>query len=423
MDSPNCLVFPDRDDWIVFAPVSQLAMRANARVAEQFRTFVDRGRPGDCKVGGNGSGQTGEFRPTCVAIYANNQCLQKCIYCYGFPSRRSRSQLDLQFCRAAMDLVAQNVSELNSVLDVYFTGTGEPTFNWPLFTNCMQIILEVKRLRSIPTHLTLCTGGQVDTAKADWIAEHFDEVNISLDGPSDIQNRQRPRTDGHDSLPGPVQLARTVLRHGRKLQLKCTVTRSSVKRMPEIVEFVAREIGPVQLEFEMMFALPWNSSSGAESPYVREFVEEFGRALETGSRLNVGVLHQAVNLGKLGRDPCEASWDYLCLAAPNIITAFHDLPQELDFDPGLGAYGWYDRATDRIQFDHEKRRRLHQNQDMTGCRACPCYVMCSGQGAVKSRLMGNTAALEPICEVRIGILQQLLRRAVPRQTKTEEQLL
>lgn len=426
MAKPNCLVFPDNGDWIVFAPVSRLALRVNARAAEQFRIFVDRGRPGDAGARGSSSVQTKDFRPTCVAIYTSNQCSQQCVYCYGFPSRRSHAQLDLQFCRAAFELVAREVSQLKAVFDVYFTGTGEPTFNWPLFTHCVQLVQDVKQMHSIPTRLTLCTGGQVNTAQADWIAQNLDDVNISLDGPSDIQNQQRPRSDGSDSLAGPLRLAKAVQSRGRKLQIKCTVTRASVKRMTEIVEFIAREIGPVELEFEMMFNLPWISSARAESPVVREFVEQFGDALDAGARLKVRVRHQAVNLGKLARDPCAPSRDYLTLAPPNIITAFHDLPQELDFNPTLGAYGWYDKATDSIRFDHEKRRRLHEGQELTEltqCRECPCWAVCSGQGAVKSRLMGDSAALEPICEVRIGILQELLRRKVCRQIDLEEKSL
>ena len=193
--------------------------------------------------------------------------------------------------------------------------------------------------------------------------------------------------------------------------------------MTEIVEFVGHEIGPAELEFEMMFDLPWISPACARRPDVQEFVEQFGYALDAGFQLKVSVRHQVVHLSKLARDPHATTQDYLCLAPPNIITAFHDMPQELDLNPQLGAYGWYDKATNQIHFDHEKRRQLYQVQEMIKCRECPCRLMCCGYGAVKSRLMSDPAALEPICEMRIGILQQLLRRAVPRQTRTEECLL
>ena len=140
MHKPNCLVFPDREEWIVFAPISQLAMRANSRVAERFRTFVDCGRPGDCNAAADCTNPVSELKPTRVAIYANNQCSQHCVYCYGFPSRRNKAQLDLDFCRAAFEFVAQEAARQDAVCDVYFTGTGEPTFNWPLFTNCVRLI-------------------------------------------------------------------------------------------------------------------------------------------------------------------------------------------------------------------------------------------------------------------------------------------
>lgn len=421
MGKPNCLVFPDNGDWIVFAPVSRLALRVNVQAAEQFRTFVDRGRPADGEASGNGSVQTREFRPTYVAIYTNNQCSQQCVYCYGLPSRRSHAQLDLNFCRAAFDFVAREAARQNKVFDVYFTGTGEPTLNWALLTRCVELIREAQQRHSVHTHVGLGTGGQIDATQADWIAKHFDDVNVSLDGPSDIQNLQRPRADGRDSLAGPLRLARTVLDHGRRLQIKCVVTQASVRRMSEIVEFVARQIGPVELEFEMMFPLPWISATRAQSPGAQDFVEEFSRALDTGSRVAVRVRHQAVHLAKLACDPKIVTQDYLCLAPPNIVTAFHDLPQELNFDPQLGKYGWYDSASDRIHFDHAKRRRLYHDFEVASCPGCACWQMCAGYGAVRNRLCSDAQSLESLCQLRIGILQELLRRAVPRQPHIQEQ--
>src|ERR1035437_6098718 len=245
MRKPNCLVFPDRQDWIVFAPLSGLVMRTNATVAERFRTFVDTGeRPGESaplRI----VPESQEFAPSHVTISCTNQCSNGCVYCYGAPAHRNASRLDVEFCRAALQVVGQKATQHHQAVHVSFHGVGEPTLDWPLFTKCVGIVRNTQEQFGIQVYVTLCTGGQVSDAKALWIAQQFDEVHISLDGPSDIQNAQRPRADGRDSLEGPLRLARAVREAGKRMGVNATVTSLSLSRMVEIVEFFAEEIGPI----------------------------------------------------------------------------------------------------------------------------------------------------------------------------------
>jgi sulfatase maturation enzyme AslB (radical SAM superfamily) len=418
MRKPNCLVFPDEQDWIVFAPLSRLLMRTNATVAERFQTFVDEGEfPGEPSSPVIPP-EDETFAPTHVTIACTNQCAQKCVYCYGTPAHRNQSRLDPDFCRAAMRFVGKRAAGHQQTTHVIFHGVGEPTLVWPLFSECVGIVRQVEREFGLRFRLSLCTGGQVSEAKAQWIAREFDEVQVSLDGPSEIQNLQRPRRDGRDALAEPLALCQTVLGLGKRLRIRTTVTSLSVNRLVEIVEFVAREVGPARLDFGYMFTLPWINGCGVQSPPWENFVTQFGRALDRGIELGVRVRHPDVSLQTFGHQRPNLVAGHFCLAPPSIVTAFYDVPVEGDANPRLGAYGWYDPDSRSIHLDHEKRKQLEGRELFAKCFDCPCSVSCLGPGGVKGRMSGPMEGDQPACQTRIGVLKEILRRAVPRPKTT-----
>ena len=418
MRKPNCLIFQDGGEWIVFAPLSRLVMRVNRTAADGFREFVDTGMISGGAARGVPSTVPREFAPRHVTIACTNACAQRCVYCYGTPAHHNTSRLDPGLCRAGMELVARQASEQNTTIRVFFHGVGEPTLIWPLFTECVGIVRQVQERFKVPIYISLCTGAQLSGEQARWIARELDEVHVSLDGPADIQNRQRPRADGKDSLSGPLKLLEALREAGKKVIVKSTVTSLSVERMEEVVEFVAETAGPVQLQLNMMFGLPWVRGDTVQPPHWEQFVTGFGRALDRGAELGLNVRHPEISLDTIGQDRQSLVASHFCLAPPNIVTAFYDVPAEGGVDPTLGAYGWYDADRHSIRFDHEKRHRLERNQASVACLDCPCCLACCGPGGVKGRmprqLRGNR---EPGCLSRIGVLEQILRRSLTRAGK------
>jgi sulfatase maturation enzyme AslB (radical SAM superfamily) len=406
------MVFPDGDDWVVFGPRSLLSLRVNAEAAARFRDLPDLG-PTGLETGPRPDPE--DFVPSCVTISCTNQCGQRCAYCYGTPAHRNRAVLDLDFCRAALELVASGAGARGETVRVILHGVGEPTFAWRTFTACVETARAVTRRLDVTAYLDLCTGGQVSAKRAAWIADHFDSVQVSIDGPAEVQNRQRPRADGRDSLVGPLRLARAVKAAGKRLCVKATVTAATVGRMTEIVDFLAREIGRARLDLGMMFAPPWVRPESATSPPWEEFVSGFGQALDRGAELGVDVQHPSISWATLAAEQGSREATHFCLAAPNVITAFFDVPEEGPATPQLGAYGWYDNGRKTIVFDHEKRLRLEEEQTCAACRGCACSAACLGQAGVKGRMPKENEVLGPICQARLGVLKELLRRAVARR--------
>jgi len=410
--APRCLVFPDGGEWIVFSPRSLLALRVNAAAAARFARLADAGPARDTAPHGDDADPA---VPSCVTIACTNQCGQRCVYCYGTPAHRNRAVIDPAFCRAGLELAACAAAERAETLRVIFHGVGEPTFAWRRFAECVEAAREVARRHGVRAHLDLCTGGQVSGARAAWIAARFDSVQVSIDGPADVQARQRPRADGRDPLAGPLRLARTAKAAGARVCVKATVTAATVDRMVELVELVASEIGRVRLDLGMMFAPAWVPPERAAPPPWQAFVRGFAAALDRGAELGVRVQHPTVNWETLAGERSTPVAPHFCLAPPNVVTAFFDVPLEGAASPQEGAYGWYDEVGGEIVFDHAKRRRLLAEQHRSTCVECACGIACLGPGGVKGRMPAETPLGGPVCRARLGVLEEMLRRAVPRR--------
>lgn len=413
MRAPECLVFPDGAEWIVFAPASRLVLRTDARAAARFRNLPDGSPPAELPER--------TFAPTQISITVTNACAQCCVYCYGSPAHHNHAVLDLDFCRCGADLVAGHAAAADRPLSAVFHGVGEPTFDWPCFSGCVAAVEAAAARAGVPAHLDLCTGGQVEPWQAAHIASHFSRVQVSIDGPADIQNRQRPRRDGRDALVRPLALARTVRAAGKRVAVKATVTSASVERLDELVELVASELGPVRLDLGMMFAPPWVHAAEAAAPEWTDFVAGFGRALDRGAALGVEVGHPTISWQTLAAPPELPVATHFCLAPPDIVTAFFDIPREGAAPPRLGAYGRFDRARGEIVLDDARRRELERSQALPECMACGCRAACLGQGGVKGRMPSDVRPLGPVCQARLGVLKELLRRAVPQRDQEEVQ--
>lgn len=415
MNPLPCLVFADDGDWIVFAPLSRLVLRTNRSGAERFHEFLDHGPEGD-----EAAVEDTSFAPTRLSIALSNLCEQRCVYCYGMPTHSNTSRLDPRACYKGLQLVANNAAAAGVTMDVHFHGVGEPTAVWPLFADAVNMVDEVADHFGVQARTNLCTGGQLEPDQASWIADRLNGIQISVDGPPDIHNEQRPRRDGQDSLARPLALARDVVERRKRLTIKATVTDKSVGRMVEIVDFVAREVGPVQLDLGMMFAPPWVNGSRCRPPQWQDFVSGFAKAVDRGKELGVVVAHPSISLEMLAGPSPSASDMHFCLTPPGVVTAFYDVPRERGNDPRLGVYGHFDELKGNLIIDHQRRRKLAHTAVDKRCEPCPCRVACYGPGGVKGRMPEDDAVLDQVCRARVGVLKELLRRRVPKPAITQE---
>ncbi len=414
-EAPRCLVFEDGDDWIVYAPASQAVMRVNSAAADKFRDMPDTGGVMTKTV------ESDAFLPTDVTISCTAACANACVYCYGTPAHAMHDRLDLDFCRAGVDFAAANAKAAGIPMRAFFHGVGEPTLYWTLFQDCVRAVREASERRDVPAQINLCTSGQLNHAQAYWISEHLDCVHISFDGLPDIQRQQRPRKDGRDSVAPPVYLGKALVRAGKPLTIKVTVTDLGVHKMKEIVEYAAAEFGRVTVDFCEMVGLAWTCDAIAQPADPEVFVANFVEALDRGRKLGVVVQHPTVSLNTLSTGSYK-QMNHFCLAPPQSVIMFYDTPGEGGSHPESGKYGHFDPADGRIHFDHETRKTLARSDTPAGCRVCPCRYTCGVTSGVRGRIGDAERDYHQICYQRVEILKELVRRITPKRSTPKKEV-
>ena len=401
--------FRGGERWVLWSPREALLMEANAAAAEEFLRGRHEGDPVPAPVEA-----PAEFRPTRMTVSPSNTCGQACIYCYGTPAHHSRAVIDPGFCRAGADLLAANARAAGRPMEVHFHGLGEPTRPWGRFVECVQHVREAARAHGARCRIRLCTGGQLSAAQAEFVAAQCDAVDISMDGPPDIQRAHRPRRDGKDSFEPAMRTARTAYRAGRTLRIKATVTAASAGRMAEIVGFFGREIGPgIVVSLGDMEPLPWAAPERCRPAEAGVFMRGFEGAVAAGEAVGVQVQHPDISLQLLAL-PAGGRCTHLCLTPHNRLTAFYDVPREGAGAPERGAYGFYDAGTRTIRFDDEKRRKREAAPQETGIGQWLCQPGSHGTSGVRGQMVDAADARRRHCSIRIGLTQMLLRHALRR---------
>jgi MoaA/NifB/PqqE/SkfB family radical SAM enzyme len=203
---------------------------------------------------------------------------------------------------------------------------GEPLLHSSLPALC-------KAIRTEGIRMTLITSGLLLEPKADIVAENFDDVIVSLDGPLRIHNLIRGVPGTFQRIAGGIRILRNLRRH-LSIQGRCTVQKANHVALRETVE-AAQSLGLNSISFlaadvtSMAFNRPqgWPVERSAIVSLTPAEVDELDREVEalineysgeiqqgfiveSPQKLRRIALHFRSILGqvKAVAPPCNAPW-------------------------------------------------------------------------------------------------------------------
>lgn len=128
-------------------------------------------------------------------------------------------------------------------LELYFTGGGEPTYDWEAFCGLILAIEDKARRNEIPLQLGITTNGVLDDAKADFLAKHFQRIMVSYDGCPDIQNRNRKSPHYSETSPLVERCLQRLCAKSSPLTVRTTVWPDDFHRLREMADFLFGTLG------------------------------------------------------------------------------------------------------------------------------------------------------------------------------------
>lgn len=217
-----------------------------------------------------------EKEPKALCLIVSHDCNLQCGYCYADYGTfgGERKLMSFETAKESID----KLLDKNSNNFILFFG-GEPFLNFPL----MKYVVEYGYRNDLNIKYTTITNGTImnDTIKK-FIYENFYALQVSLDGPKEINDLQRygRLKSVHDQVLDTIVQLKS---RSYPLSIKCIITKNSVNNLNAIIEYLS-SLGVGSIAFAEASLLPKDSkfyiSDIEYKNYINKLSQEFVQNLE-----------------------------------------------------------------------------------------------------------------------------------------------
>lgn len=185
-----------------------------------------------------------------IGICLTYNCNLRCNYCGYASTNNDKNELQFKdiesFIKDAIvkKSIRKLITKKDEPLQVYFTGGGEPTYNWELFTKVVSFIKNTCSRNKIPLWLRMTTNGILSDEKIEFIVENFNELMVSYDGLPEIQNINRKGPGIKDPNKIVEHTIKRVTDNKIPLTIRSTIWQGDYKKIKDMYHHVFSLVPP-----------------------------------------------------------------------------------------------------------------------------------------------------------------------------------
>lgn len=328
-----------------------------------------------------------------LTILLTDQCNLACTYCYSKQYRASTilSQRKLQL---AIDYVFSN--NYSTKKRFTFIGGGEPTLAWDRLEWAIKYIRQ-KTDNSQSVYISLITNGTLlSNERIDFLSRNNINIVFSYDILPFIQNKQRPMRSGREISHETVNnvIINSIKRGATVKGIRATITRESVNKMVDMVEYVNSFYPSIKL---LDFELVTNTANPPQlySDYIYWFFESVKTASSYGITLYNSI---TMSFNSLKTRFCQREFS---LTPNGDITSCHRVSSHSNQNYDLFKIGHISEA---IQLE---KTIPTIKQLPTNCFDCFAKWHCAG-GCISDRMQLSVIQQEEKCKFTKEIIKRLL---------------
>lgn len=323
-----------------------------------------------------------------IGLCLNDNCNLRCKYCSEC-STEGRKRLDMDKILVFLDeALVKHLLEHDTLmpLPIGITGGGEPTYDMNFFRKVIREIKSQCLKTKIKPSFSLTTNGTLtDLDDISFIAENIDNVLISYDGLPELQDKQRPFSDGSGSSDIVRNFIRNMIKFGCKPSIRTIVRPSDFcflpKMLDELKELTNFEIKDWSLYPEMPIGRAkgcYNDEDALSNPFYPTFkrlldysLEKYGFDRISSPIFSFRPIHcycGGLVSDKTGMWLLSSGKVYCCIdyrKKPIAIVSKHKLAYDESFTDDL-----------MIEYSHQYNSRR--------CTSCISYRVCRGGCPAKS---------------------------------------
>lgn len=358
---------------------------------------------------------------TRVDLCLTSSCNMRCTYCFAGGGERPRF-MNWEIAKTALDLTVEaTLKKGGKTIEVAFQGDGEQFLAWPLMKQCTEYVRNLARAQGLDLRIWSLSNGILSQDMISWVIENLNGLAISLDGPPDVQNIQRPLPNGRESASVVMTTIRQFDDAGFDYSLRATISPYTAKRMAEITEFVVTNFPHARsLILDPLFPSYVSQKNGWSAPAIDDFVQGYIEAQKIADEANLHLGYTGFfNMAEITAYHCDA-WGIKLAVTPEGLVSSCPIVATLE-DPrsDFCIYGRY--VNGKFEYNWNKLRRIMRRNlaHLPYCANCMVRWHCAGE--CYSRLMMVANPNEPWrsfrCEINRRLLPYELERRLARRSE------
>jgi uncharacterized protein len=403
--NPEIFVIPNERNFILYNPLAGSVLEVSSGVIREMQSLLHKENysfDGDIEktllerkfIGENfpkffQSELNEKYTPTSVTFMPSWDCNLRCNYCYSHGGENPGELMNLNIAKSAVDFIVKNALENKSKeIHVGYHGGGEPLNykNMGWINEITHYSREKAKEKKLNSKIGSATNGFLSKTNLEWIVNNLDSVNVSLDGPEDIQNRQRPNKFGGPSYKSVLRAINFFEENKFSYGIRATITDESVNRMEEILNHFSKISSIKQFHLEPLFECGRCETTGSKAPSSEDFIKNFIKTKETAVNLGVKIYSSGSELERIGFKFCGAAGNNFFVTPDGNVTTCLEVSRPNDNMNDIFIVGEFNKEKNEFEFNEEKLNALRKRnvQNVNGCEDCFAKYNCSGDCLAKA---------------------------------------
>ncbi len=397
---------PVLDKWLVYAPFSQQVALTNRSAVDVLISDEDQVL----------SSQLTDFKqrlltdiktvpelpqdkicPSFLGIIPTRGCNIGCVYCDFSGPTSLKTHMDPRIAVATVDWMAKRLADLDQrQFQIHFFG-GEPF----IAPEIIDVVVHRARLMAkkygLELYFDASTNGMYNDTMCQFIGDYFGGVVLSLDGPAQFHNKNRPASNGRPTFDRVDRTARILKDMPVDLCIRVCITQDSVTQMEEIAQWICETYSPTAISLESLTPGEVATKAGLQTPDPYLFAKHCLAAYNIASELGIKAVYSAAEISNPRTSFCPVGTDALIVSHDGQINACYLLPEDwkkrhLNLTVGqVDAHGNVAIDFDAIQF----ARKLPKIKPR--CEGCFCQWSCAGGCHVNHTYIGSSISYSEFC--------------------------
>lgn len=356
-----------------------------------------------------------ELKFVTTEMLLNNLCNLRCLYCYANAGTRpQKEEMSERIAIASVEKVANNAKETGvNEFHVIMAG-GEPTLSFGLVRLITQHAQKLSRELGAKLTIGIVSNGTFNAEVREFLANNMTFVNISLDGPKEIHDKQRPFASGKSSFDKVHANAKWFNDHASmSLGVRATVPLERTENLVEIVSYIHREFARAVIGLDGVQECGRCSTTNTLSPNWLTFAREFSKVVKLSVDNKIAISNGFTRFFGSSDDInfCGADGRNFVVTPGGYVGSCARILSPEDSLAETFLFGKFEEQTASFHVDVDRYKNLRQciSTKNALCASCFAKYNCKGDCAHMKLSAGVIpGGLSPRCEaIRHITLQQL----------------